>query len=139
MRVLVTGGAGFIGTAVCRKLVDEQGALVINVDKLTYASIQQSIDFLGAIHLMYLSTSIFAIAPRSISYSNAIGLLLFYTSPPKVMLIALLTHPPRSSTRMCSEPIRFWKLQPRIEPACRRRRARNSASCTYQPTRFTVR
>jgi dTDP-glucose 4,6-dehydratase len=44
MRVLVTGGAGFIGTAICRKLVDEQGALVINVDKLTYASIQQSID-----------------------------------------------------------------------------------------------
>ena len=44
MRVLVTGGAGFIGTAVCRKLVDEHGALVINVDKLTYASIQRSID-----------------------------------------------------------------------------------------------
>ena len=44
MRVLVTGGAGFIGSAVCRKLVDEHGALVINVDKLTYASIQRSID-----------------------------------------------------------------------------------------------
>lgn len=35
-RVLVTGGAGFIGSAVCRHLVAE-GYRVTNVDKLTYA------------------------------------------------------------------------------------------------------
>jgi dTDP-glucose 4,6-dehydratase len=35
-RVLVTGGAGFIGSAVCRWLV-RQGAEVLNLDKLTYA------------------------------------------------------------------------------------------------------
>lgn len=35
-RVLVTGGAGFIGSAVCRHLVGA-GASVLNVDKLTYA------------------------------------------------------------------------------------------------------
>ena len=34
--VLVTGGAGFIGSAVCRHLVGA-GANVLNVDKLTYA------------------------------------------------------------------------------------------------------
>jgi dTDP-glucose 4,6-dehydratase len=38
MRVLVTGGAGFIGSAVCRRLVLEHGATVINIDKLTYAA-----------------------------------------------------------------------------------------------------
>ena len=38
MRVLVTGGAGFIGSAVCRLFVGELGALVLNVDKLTYAA-----------------------------------------------------------------------------------------------------
>jgi len=38
MRVLVTGGAGFIGSAVCRRLVLQHGASVINVDKLTYAA-----------------------------------------------------------------------------------------------------
>ncbi|NNF78617.1 MAG: dTDP-glucose 4,6-dehydratase [Rhizobiales bacterium] len=36
MRVLITGGAGFIGSAVCRHLVG-RGDEVINFDKLTYA------------------------------------------------------------------------------------------------------
>ncbi|MCC7347289.1 MAG: dTDP-glucose 4,6-dehydratase [Variibacter sp.] len=35
-RVLVTGGAGFIGSATCRHLV-QAGVEVLNVDKLTYA------------------------------------------------------------------------------------------------------
>ena len=35
--VLVTGGAGFIGSAVCRRLVDNPEHMVVNVDKLTYA------------------------------------------------------------------------------------------------------
>ncbi len=34
----MTGGAGFIGSAVCRLFVAELGVTVLNVDKLTYAA-----------------------------------------------------------------------------------------------------
>lgn len=44
MRVLVTGGAGFIGSAVCRLLVSQHGVSVVNVDKLTYAANPCSLD-----------------------------------------------------------------------------------------------
>ena len=36
-RIVVTGGAGFIGSAVCLHLVRDLGHRVFNVDKLTYA------------------------------------------------------------------------------------------------------
>jgi len=44
MRILVTGGAGFIGSAVCRHLVAECGDEVVNLDKLTYAACLASLD-----------------------------------------------------------------------------------------------
>ena len=37
MRFLITGGAGFIGSAVIRHLVNESSHKVLNLDKLTYA------------------------------------------------------------------------------------------------------
>lgn len=37
MRILVTGGAGFIGSAVCRHLVNDPAHTIVNLDKLTYA------------------------------------------------------------------------------------------------------
>lgn len=42
MKVLVTGGAGFIGSALCRHLVNK-GYDIFNVDKLTYAGNLQSL------------------------------------------------------------------------------------------------
>ena len=37
MRILVTGGAGFIGSAFVRMMISETGWHVTNFDKLTYA------------------------------------------------------------------------------------------------------
>lgn len=41
--LLITGGAGFIGSAVVRQLINETNYKVVNVDKLTYAGNLQSI------------------------------------------------------------------------------------------------
>jgi dTDP-glucose 4,6-dehydratase len=42
MKIMVTGGCGFIGSAVCRHLVRDLGINVVNVDKITYAASEGS-------------------------------------------------------------------------------------------------
>jgi len=41
--ILVTGGAGFIGSAVIRHLINDTDTVVVNVDKLTYAGNLESL------------------------------------------------------------------------------------------------
>ncbi|PQJ83334.1 dTDP-glucose 4,6-dehydratase [Aliivibrio sifiae] len=43
MKILVTGGAGFIGSAVTRHIINNTNDLVVNVDKLTYAGNLESL------------------------------------------------------------------------------------------------
>jgi len=42
-KILITGGAGFIGSAVVRQFINETEHAVVNVDKLTYAGNLQSL------------------------------------------------------------------------------------------------
>ena len=43
MKILVTGGCGFIGSAVCRRIIRETGDSVVNLDLLTYAGSPTSV------------------------------------------------------------------------------------------------
>lgn len=47
MRILVTGGAGFIGSALIRHLIGETTHEVLNLDKLTYAGVLTSLAPVG--------------------------------------------------------------------------------------------
>lgn len=44
MKILVTGGAGFIGSALVRYLINNTNHTVINIDKLTYAGFLENIE-----------------------------------------------------------------------------------------------
>jgi dTDP-glucose 4,6-dehydratase len=43
MKILVTGGAGFIGSAVIRHIIQNTNNQVLNIDKLTYAGNLESL------------------------------------------------------------------------------------------------
>jgi dTDP-glucose 4,6-dehydratase len=47
MTILITGGAGFIGSALIRKLVGQYGRAAVNVDKLTYAGNLDSLELVA--------------------------------------------------------------------------------------------
>ncbi len=47
-KILITGGAGFIGSAVIRQFINETDCSVINLDKLTYAGNLQSLASIAA-------------------------------------------------------------------------------------------
>ena len=44
MRILITGGCGFIGSAVIRHLIRSTGHTVVNVDKMTYAASEEALE-----------------------------------------------------------------------------------------------
>ena len=44
MRILLTGGCGFIGSAVIRHLIRSTGHQIVNVDKMTYAASEDALE-----------------------------------------------------------------------------------------------
>jgi dTDP-glucose 4,6-dehydratase len=88
MRVLVTGGAGFIGSAVCQALA-KRGAFVINVDKLTYAANLRSLDAIA--HDPH-----YAFERRDICDRAAMDAVLAKYQPTAVLHLAAESHVDRS-------------------------------------------
>ncbi len=48
MRILLTGGCGFIGSAVIRHAIGATGHEILNIDKMTYAASEAALDTAGA-------------------------------------------------------------------------------------------
>lgn len=91
MRVMVTGGAGFIGSAVCRHLVLDLGIEVVNVDKLTYAGNLRSLSVIA-------NSPFYAFEKADIRDRGAIDCLFEKHQPDAVMHLAAESHVDRSVT-----------------------------------------
>lgn len=91
MRVMVTGGAGFIGSALVRHLVLVRGFTVLNVDKLTYAGNLNSLRSVdGQSNYEFLHADI---CDRGVMESAVSGF-----KPERIMHLAAESHVDRSIT-----------------------------------------
>ena len=89
MRVLVTGGAGFIGSAVIRHVVIDLGWDVLNVDKLTYAGNLSSLEVVE-------SAANYTFLQADICDAKAMSQAFEQFQPSAVMHLAAESHVDRS-------------------------------------------
>ncbi len=89
MRIVITGGAGFIGSAVVRHYIRETDFTVINVDKLTYAGNLSSLAEARA-HPRHIFEQI------DICDFHKLETLLRHYRPKAIMHLAAETHVDRS-------------------------------------------
>lgn len=123
MKILVTGGCGFIGSAVCRHLVNDLGLSVVNVDKMTYAATQESVAGLQA-------TSRYSFYQQDVLESSAIEAIMVKEGVDAVMHLAAESHVDRSidgpaaflttnimgTFSMLEAARRYWHAMKEIKP-----------------------
>src|SRR5665213_3516200 len=89
MRVLVTGGAGFIGSALIRYIISNTDWRVINLDKLTYAA---NLDSLAEV----ATNPRYKFVRLDIGDQEGVSALLAREQPDAIMHLAAETHVDRS-------------------------------------------
>lgn len=89
MNILVTGGCGFIGSAVVRQLIRDTEHCVVNVDKLTYAA-----DLLSVAEVS--QSGRYVLERADICDKSALEAIFARYQPDAVMHLAAETHVDRS-------------------------------------------
>jgi dTDP-glucose 4,6-dehydratase len=89
MRILLTGGAGFIGSALCRRLITGSDACVVNFDALTYAGALTSLDTVAG-------SSRYRFIHADITEPQAVRAAFAEHKPTAVAHLAAETHVDRS-------------------------------------------
>ncbi len=89
MRLIITGGAGFIGSAVIRYLISQTDVTVLNIDKLTYAG---NLDSLTTVE----KSSRYHFAQADICDAAKLEKLFTEFQPTAVMHLAAESHVDRS-------------------------------------------
>ncbi|MGD8234211.1 dTDP-glucose 4,6-dehydratase [Vibrio sp. TRT 1302] len=91
MKLLVTGGAGFIGSAVVRHIIENTNDEVVNIDKLTYAGNLESL-------ISVADNSRYAFEHADICDAAAMARIFAEHKPDAVMHLAAESHVDRSIT-----------------------------------------
>jgi dTDP-glucose 4,6-dehydratase len=89
MKIIVTGGAGFIGSTLIKHILAESGDTVINVDKLTYAGCIETLADVAS-HNRYVFKQ------ADISDHSAMERILSDYQPDAIMHLAAESHVDRS-------------------------------------------
>ena len=91
MKIIVTGGAGFIGSAVIRHIINHTNNEVLNVDKLTYAGNLESLESIA-------DSERYQFSQTDICDRIALDQIFESFQPDAVMHLAAESHVDRSIT-----------------------------------------